>query len=511
MSAAYPHVFGRYVVLDELAAGGMAKVYRAKPIDGLRPVVGLKRLSDHVDESLKTMFIDEARIAAQLTHPNIAQTYDLGREDGRLFIAMELVWGRTVAEMLRAARENSVAIDYSIACSIVMRAAEGLDYAHRATGLNGLPLNIVHRDINPSNIMVSLDGEVKLIDFGVAKADSRLHQTTPGMVKGKLRYMAPEQILSHDVDGRADIFGLGLVLYELLTGHRAFDGSNPVIIFDRILNSEPENLPDGVPIGLRSIVQRAMAKKADHRFRTAGQFAEALAPFVVRDRSVIGAKDAALLMADIFPDARADMDARLRRYSEVQAVSYDIPKTVIAVTPVPAPAPPIVNELELKTVIAPVEAISTLELKTEIADPRVLLNPASASARTSDHAVKTEVPTSPTRVLYKPVAAASYAAPRTVIAAAITKELVFSRRGERPERRRTDRRSGDRRRDDRHVRAQRIMIRTLIAIAVISVCFWSSFLAYQIGRARGADSVQAAPRTELSVLSTNTKLTTVED
>ena len=248
MPGAFPHVFGRYVVLDELAAGGMAKVYRAKPIDGLRKVVALKRLSDGIDEAFKTMFVDEARIAAQLVHPNIAQTYELGREGDRLFIAMELVWGRTVADVLTTARESGVPIDVSLACSIVMRAAEGLDYAHRATGFNGVPLNVVHRDVNPANIMVSYDGEVKLIDFGVAKADARLHHTTPGMIKGKLRYMAPEQIRSSSVDARADIFALGLVLYELLSGQRAFDGSNPIIIFDRILNSEPENLPADVPI-----------------------------------------------------------------------------------------------------------------------------------------------------------------------------------------------------------------------------------------------------------------------
>ena len=234
-----------------------------------------------------------------------------------------------------------------------------------------------------------------------------------------------------------------------------------------------------------------MAKSPEHRYRTAGQFAEALAPFLVRERAVTGAKETSALMETLYPDAREDMDARMRRYSEIQAVAPEVPKTVIAVTS------------DIEAALANVR-----QLPTVIDDPRKYLALAPAAARNSFEADAVE--TGPQPTLETVAVPASSAVPRTVIGAAVTKELSLSRRGERVERRRGDRRA----RGDRRNRGQRFAIRALIALAVVSAFFWSSFLAYQVGRARGAAAKTAISttheQTKLS-LRTNAKLEQVED
>jgi serine/threonine-protein kinase len=195
----FPMLFGKYIVLDRVSAGGMAEVYRAKEIreSGFSKIIAIKRMLDGValDATMAPMFVDEAKLAAQLVHPNIAQTLELGRIDDALYIAMELVWGRDLKAITKACSAKHVAFPVGIASYVVAKAAEALDFAHNALGADGRPMRLVHRDVSPHNIMLDYDGEVKVIDFGVAKAEAKSSETVAGVIKGKFSYMAPEQVI----------------------------------------------------------------------------------------------------------------------------------------------------------------------------------------------------------------------------------------------------------------------------------------------------------------------------
>ena len=272
-----PQKLGKYELLQKIAVGGMAELYRAKVTrdHGFEKRVAIKKILPHLIEeaNLIKAFIDEAKLAALLQHENIVQIYDFGSIDGEYFIAMEYLFGKDLRKLMHKAKEtgNSLGLEYAL--YIVSRICAGLDYSHHLKDLQGKPLNIIHRDINPQNIFLTYEGQVKIIDFGIAKAASHNSTTHEGLIKGKLAYMSPEQATGKAVDHRSDIFSTGIIFYELLTGRRMFEGET-MHIFTQVRDAcyEPLDLllPD-LPAKLYAVVERALAKEPDARYQTCGE------------------------------------------------------------------------------------------------------------------------------------------------------------------------------------------------------------------------------------------------
>jgi serine/threonine-protein kinase len=275
--------YGQYVLVRKLAEGGMAEIFLAKRLgaDGFERNVVIKRMLSHLSgmREFKEMFRDEAWLAAKLRHPNVVQIDELGFVDGCYFICMEYLAGEDFSTTVRTASFRGEYVPVSFVLRILADAARGLHYAHELTDESGQPLNIVHRDISPSNLYVTYDGQVKVLDFGIAKAESRLAHTRTGVVKGKYIYMAPEQAQGHEVDRRADIFSLGVSLYEALTHVRPFARDNDLAVLKALLNREfepPRALRPELSPELEAVVLKAMAYEPAHRYATAMEFADDL-------------------------------------------------------------------------------------------------------------------------------------------------------------------------------------------------------------------------------------------
>jgi eukaryotic-like serine/threonine-protein kinase len=264
---------GRYEVDELLARGGMGEVYRGRLVAAHgfeRPIV-IKMIRTELlaNERAALMFIDEARMAAGLHHRNILQIVDFDRFDDGAFIVTELVDGCDLSVLLTYLRAPP---RYEIALTIIAELAAGLHAAHEATGIDGAPLNLVHRDVSPSNVLLGRQGEIKLSDFGVAKARLRSYHTVSGSIKGKAPYMAPEQILGGNVDRRADVFSLGVLLFEVTTRARLYSGKGDATAMKLIIDGyvpEPAELRPGYPPELAAIVRRALARDPDQRYPTA--------------------------------------------------------------------------------------------------------------------------------------------------------------------------------------------------------------------------------------------------
>jgi serine/threonine-protein kinase len=261
----------------------MAEIWVAhqKGPAGFQKDVVLKKILPHLAEDQKfiDMFLDEARLAAQLSHPNIVQIFDLGEVDGEHFIAMEFIDGRDVQAIIDRGLKVRQPFSPAIAARIVADACTALDYAHNFTNKAGTHIQLVHRDVSPQNILVSKDGIVKLVDFGVAKAATSTHKTQTGAVKGKLSYMSPEQISGKMVDARSDIFALGIVLYELVTGRRPFGHESELLAITAILNEQPQRpceIIHTVPAELEAIIFKALEKDPAIRFQSASEMQLAL-------------------------------------------------------------------------------------------------------------------------------------------------------------------------------------------------------------------------------------------
>lgn len=287
MTAA-PEWFGRYQLSRRISVGGMAEVFHAKSYGprGFEKEVALKRILPTIaeDTDLLQAFIDEARLAAQLHHPNICSIYELGKTFESYYITMEYIYGVDLLAVRKRLRQRRVQAPIGSVAYIGALVARGLHYAFELHDeATRRPLRIVHRDISPQNVMVSYAGDVKIIDFGIAKVAGRSSHTRVGVVKGKASYMAPEQVESLPLDGRADQFALGILLWELLVGERLFKADNPVETMAAIRRCEVppllERRPD-VPEGLAAVVHRALRRDREERFPSAGELADALAPFV---------------------------------------------------------------------------------------------------------------------------------------------------------------------------------------------------------------------------------------
>jgi len=262
-----PRQLGRYELIRRIATGGMGEIYlaRVRGTAGFEKSVIIKTILPHLaeEEEFVDKFLDEGRIVVNLTHGNIVPVFDMDEIDGEYFIAMDYVPGRDVRDMLARLGNKGETMPADLAAYIVSEVCEGLGYAHRKTDEQGEPLDIVHRDVSPSNVLVSTDGEVKIIDFGIARAADRRAKTVSGRIQGKCCYMSPEQAAGDDLDARSDIFSTGVVLYEMVTNVRPFEGKSDLKSLDLVRDCDyqpPSQLEESVPEELDEIIGRAMTR-----------------------------------------------------------------------------------------------------------------------------------------------------------------------------------------------------------------------------------------------------------
>ena len=295
MGDGLPRRFGKYTLLRKLATGGMAELFLAlqKSVAGFEKLLVIKRIlpAMNQDKSFIDMLLHEARIAATLTHANIVQIFDVGQVDGTYYIAMEHVHGEDLRGIVRQMRNKGV-IEFPLehAIEIMLGVTSGLAYAHERRDLDGSPLNIVHRDISPQNVVVTFSGDVKVVDFGIAKSDTKMSaamETQSGKLKGKVPYMSPEQARGEPIDARSDVFAVGVMLFELTTGRRLFKGQSEFETLKLICEREyprPSSVNAGYPLELENVVMKALAKDKSARYQSARELQQALEDFVRRER-----------------------------------------------------------------------------------------------------------------------------------------------------------------------------------------------------------------------------------
>lgn len=314
-----PTRFGKYVLLDKIGTGGMAELFLAKQtgLSGFEKVVAIKRILPHLTQGSEfvTMFINEAKLAALLTHQNIVQIYDLGNVDQSHYIAMEYVMGKDLKTVINHGKSRGMPLSIGDALLIASKICSALDYAHRKKDLQGHELHLVHRDISPQNILVSYEGEVKLVDFGIAKAAMGGQETKTGVLKGKLAYMSPEQAWGKSVDGRTDLFALGIVLYEAVTGERLFSGNDEISILEKVRQAEiapPTRLNPAIPPELEKVLLKALAKEADARYQTASEMETALEELITQKGYAFSSLSLSHYMQAIFDRQIADDTRRFQ-------------------------------------------------------------------------------------------------------------------------------------------------------------------------------------------------------
>ena len=324
-----PKQFGKYTLLRKLAAGGMAEIFLAlhRSMAGFEKLVVIKRIlpSMNQDQSFIEMLLHEARVAATLSHPNIVQIFDVGQVDGTYFIAMEHIHGEDIRSIVRGMRRKGV-MEFPMehAIGIALGVCAGLAYAHDKRDLEGRPIGIVHRDISPQNIVVTFTGDVKIVDFGIAKSEKAGGEDTKdGALKGKVPYMSPEQAAGKDLDLRSDIFAVGVVLFELTTGKRLFKGQNEFETLKLILESDyppPSTVRAGYPPGLERIVMKALAKKREDRYQTAREMQGDLEAFVREERIAVSAVNLTHWMQMLFADKLAQQNEALQDIKQLADV-----------------------------------------------------------------------------------------------------------------------------------------------------------------------------------------------
>ncbi len=324
MGEPFPVGFGRYQLIERLARGGMAELYVAtSPGEhGFQKKVVIKRLLPHLlgDETYTAMFIDEAKLTARLVHPKIAQTFELGKVDDGLFISMEFIDGIDVLALLREFATRRRRVEPQLAAWIAHEVLDALDYAHNIIDEDGSSLGIVHRDISPSNVLLSTRGDVKLVDFGIARAidPDRAHKSKTGTLKGKYGYMSPEQVIELPLDGRSDVFSVGVLLAELLTGRRLFAAANELDVLLMVRDAKLTRLDKyGIDIDpdLNAIVRKALKKSVDERYASASAFRDALAEWLFEHRHRITNKH----VADVVGELKGAVDDRRAKLAAGEA------------------------------------------------------------------------------------------------------------------------------------------------------------------------------------------------
>ena len=324
--------FGKYFLVRKLAEGGMAEIFLAKLVgaEGFERDVVIKRMLKHLSavNDFVNMFLDEAKLAARLVHPNVIQINELGLADGCYFICMEYLPGEDFSTVIRTAGRKREYVPLAVVARVMADAAHGLAYAHDFTDAAGKPMGIVHRDISPSNIYVTYQGQVKVLDFGIAKAESRLTNTTAGVVKGKYMYMAPEQARGVPVDRRADVFSLGVSLYEAVTHYRPFSRENDLAILNAVLRCEfkpPRELRKDLPAELEAIIYKAMGAKPDDRYPSALAMASDLEKFIASVSTASGASQVGGYLRSLFGEERVTHRTRIPSLSELAQSGVAVP------------------------------------------------------------------------------------------------------------------------------------------------------------------------------------------
>jgi serine/threonine-protein kinase len=344
-------VVGRYAIYAEIASGGMASVHLGRLLGpvGFSRTVAIKRLHAHLakDPEFTAMFLDEARLAARIRHPNVVSTLDVGASKGELFLVMDYVHGESLAQLLR----NVDRIPIGITGNLISGMLQGLHAAHEARSDRGEPLGIVHRDVSPPNLLVGMDGAPRLVDFGVAKAMGRVTTTRGGEIKGKIAYMAPEQVLGKHVTRQTDVWGAGAVLWQMLTGQRLFRQTNDAETLFKIVAAEvspPSAVVPGIPREVDDVVLRALQKDPDDRFESAQEMAVACEKAL----PIVSQREVAEWMLRVAGERLSPLADRV---AEIESLSGEV-------APIPSlpPLPPMQNPYEIKSVVPLDPEASTL-------------------------------------------------------------------------------------------------------------------------------------------------------
>ncbi len=322
-----PVPFGKYLLLDRISVGGMAEVFKAKSygVEGFEKVIAIKRILPSMgeDKDFIKMFIDEAKIAGQLSHANVCQIFELGKHQGAHFIAMEYIWGKDLLQIQNRLRKGGQIMPVAMACYVIAKVCEGLDYAHRKRDAMGRHLEIVHRDCSPQNVLISYEGEVKLIDFGIARAASRSSRTNAGVLKGKFGYMSPEQVRGLPLDHRSDLFAIGTVFYESLTNERLFQGESDFSTLERVRNADvrpPSELNHNIPPEVEGIVMRALARDVKTRYQSGAELHSDLQAFLTKQEVPFTNKTMADWLKAAFRD---DLERERQLMEEYKKVGRD--------------------------------------------------------------------------------------------------------------------------------------------------------------------------------------------
>jgi len=364
-SAPASHTVGRYLLFDEIASGGMASVHFGRLVGpvGFSRTVAIKRLHAQLakDPEFVAMFLDEARLVARIRHPNVVPTLDVVQEEGELLLVMEYVQGETLSRLLRRCRTDGELPPIPIIATVLVGVLHGLHAAHEAKGESGRPLNIVHRDVTPQNIVVGADGVPRILDFGVAKATQRSQTTRDGQLKGKVSYMAPEQITSDGVDRRCDLFAAGVVLWEALAGARLFEGETDARVMQKILSGDilpPGIQVNGIPGALDAICLRALCRDPAGRYQTAREMALAIeAASPLAPASEVGewverlAHDVMSQRAARVAEVESRSDVYIKHPGEITEVNVEGPPSAAAPPPAPSRRVPVLVAAGLLLVV----------------------------------------------------------------------------------------------------------------------------------------------------------------
>jgi hypothetical protein len=313
---ALPSQFGRFQLLDRIALGGMAEIFKAKMTGaaGFEKIVVIKRILPHLaaDKQFVDMFIDEAKLTVHLVHPKIVQVLEFGEVDGQYYIALEFVEGLDCLALLRACAHKRVRLPPAVAAHIGHEVLDALDYAHRATDPEGRLLGIVHRDISPSNVFISRRGDIKLGDFGIAHASERQSKTQAGTLKGKYGYMSPEQVVGGKLDGRSDLFAVGIVLAEMLMGRRLFTSPNDLDVLLMVRDVKLERLQkygNDIPPELKDILIRSLRRNPNERWQYAGDFRDALADWLFANGTRVTPSDVGSFLRSLYVEGTENTEA----------------------------------------------------------------------------------------------------------------------------------------------------------------------------------------------------------
>ena len=327
--------FGRYSLIDKIGVGGMAEVFLARHtgVEGFEKEIVIKRIRSHLSESPEfvNMFLGEAKLAAQLNHPCIVQIYDLGKIKDSFFIAMEYIAGRDMSAVIPKSKLTGIPFPLEYAFKIAGHVCEALYFAHTKADQMGSPLNIVHRDVSPENIRVAWTGTVKILDFGIAKAATQIHETKAGQIKGKVSCMSPEQVLGKTVDRRSDIFSLGIVLYEWISGFKLFSGDNDLAIMNNIIEGKiypPSYFRDDIPAEAETVLMKALEKNPQNRYQSAADMQLDIDAFLAEHEFMPSNIHLSNFMKQLFKDELAAEQAKRahlgQETSDLREISVNI-------------------------------------------------------------------------------------------------------------------------------------------------------------------------------------------